>query len=84
MDDNRNIFENPKELGSIADETDIIVDKVIEKVKSYSPKANTDMIYVAYRVAKAAHKGQMRKSGEPYIIHPVQIAYIASDRKSVV
>ncbi len=73
------VFENPKELGRIADETDVIVDKVIERVKSYSPKANTDMIYVAYRVAKAAHKGQNRKSGEPYIIHPVQIAYIASE-----
>ncbi|HAL63621.1 MAG TPA: (p)ppGpp synthetase, partial [Clostridiales bacterium] len=79
MDDNKNIFENPKELGNIADETDMIVNKLIEKVKSYSPKANTDMIYVAYRVAKAAHKGQKRKSGEPYIVHPVQIAYIASE-----
>ena len=79
MDDCKNIFENPEKLGRIADETDVIVDKVIERVKSYSPKANTDMIYVAYRVAKAAHKGQMRKSGEPYIIHPVQIAYIASE-----
>lgn len=73
------ILKYPDNLGRIADETDIIVEKVIEKVKSTSAKANTDMIYVAYHVAKAAHKGQFRKSGEPYIVHPVQIAYIASE-----
>jgi len=73
------VLKYPDNLGRIADETDIIVEKVIEKVKSHSPKANTDMIYVAYRVAKAAHKGQLRKSGEPYVVHPVQIAYIASE-----
>ena len=77
--DGKNIFENAEKLGRITDETDTVVEKVIERVKTYSPKANTDMIDVAYRVAKAAHNGQKRKSGEPYIIHPVQIAYIASE-----
>ncbi|MDD6214014.1 MAG: bifunctional (p)ppGpp synthetase/guanosine-3',5'-bis(diphosphate) 3'-pyrophosphohydrolase [Firmicutes bacterium] len=48
-------------------------------VKGYSPNANTDMIYVAYHLAKAAHKNQYRKSGEAYIEHPVQIAYIAAE-----
>ena len=52
--------------------------QVIESTKQHSPSANTDMIYVAYRLAQAAHKGQFRKSGAPYIEHPVQIAYIAS------
>lgn len=79
MSGSKNIFENAEKLGRITDETDIIVEKVIKRVKIYSPKSNTDIIDVAYRVAKAAHKGQFRKSGEPYIIHPVQIAYIASE-----
>ena len=79
MNGDKNIFENAETLGRITDETDTVVEKVIERVKEYSPKTNTDMIDVAYRVAKAAHKGQLRKSGEPYIIHPVQIAYIASE-----
>lgn len=78
-DKTTDIFAAADKLGHIADETDVIVDKVIERVKGYNPKANTDMIYVAYRLAKAAHKNQFRKSGEPYIIHPVQIAYIASE-----
>ncbi len=75
-----NIIFNPQEtLPQIADETDVIVEKIIDMVKGYSPKSNTDIIYVAYRMAKAAHRNQFRKSGEPYIIHPVQIAYIAAE-----
>ena len=60
-------------------DTDTLIDEIINMVKGYSPKANTDMIYVAYRFAKAAHKNQYRKSGEPYIDHPVQAAYIAAE-----
>ena len=60
-------------------DTDAIIEKIIKMVKGYSPKANTDMIYIAYRVAKQAHKGQKRKSGEPYIDHPVETAYIAAE-----
>ncbi len=76
---NTEVFSQTDTLGHIADETDVIVDKVIKRVAQYNPNANTDMIYVAYHVAKEAHKNQFRKSGEPYIIHPVQIAYIASE-----
>ncbi|MDO4618178.1 MAG: bifunctional (p)ppGpp synthetase/guanosine-3',5'-bis(diphosphate) 3'-pyrophosphohydrolase [Clostridia bacterium] len=50
-------------------------------VKEYAPNSNTDLIYVAYRLAEVAHKGQKRKSGAPYIDHPVQIAYIAAQLK---
>ncbi len=74
-----NIFHNSEQLPHIADETDVIVDKIVDMVKKASPKSNTDMIYVAYRLAKSAHRNQFRKSGEPYIIHPVQIAYIAAE-----
>ena len=74
-----NIFHSSEHLPHIADETDVIVDKIVNIVNKASPKSNTDMIYVAYRLAKAAHRDQFRKSGEPYIIHPVQIAYIAAE-----
>ena len=74
-----NILHTPDKLPQIADETDVIVEKIINMVKESSPKSNTDMIYVAYRLAKAAHKNQYRKSGDAYIIHPVQIAYIAAE-----
>ncbi len=59
-------------------DTDVLVDEIIQSVKAYNPSANTDMIYIAYRLAKTSHKNQFRKSGAPYIEHPVQVAYIAS------
>ena len=72
-------IQSPDRLPQTADrDTDSIVAQIIDAVSGYSPNANTDMIYVAYRLAKAAHKDQRRKSGAPYIEHPVQIAYIAS------
>ena len=49
-----------------------------DRLKEYSPNANTDMVYVAYRFAKSLHAGQKRKSGDPYIVHPVEVAYIAA------
>ena len=70
----------PEKLPALNEaDTDAIIDEIIKMVNAYSPKANTDMIYVAYRLAKAAHKNQYRKSGEPYIEHPVQIAYILAE-----
>ena len=76
---NSDIFKTSEKLPNIADETDVLVEKIIDMDHTQSPRANTDMIYVAYRMAKAAHRNQFRKSGEPYIIHPVQIAYIAAE-----
>ncbi len=71
-------ISSPDKVPEIAADTDEIINHVIEMVKGYSPNANTDMIYVAYRFAKMAHRGAKRRSGEPYIIHPVQTAYIAA------
>ena len=79
--DNKDIIKailSPNKMPKITADTDEIIEKVIEMVSSYSPKANTDMIYIAYRFAKNAHKDAKRRSGEPYIIHPVQTAYIAA------
>lgn len=68
----------PEKIPQRIDETDSLVEQIIEMVKEYSPNANTDMIYIAYRLAKSAHKHQFRRSGAPYIEHPVQIAFIAA------
>ena len=66
-------------LPAVSEDTDELIKKIISMVKDYAPNANTDMIDVAYRVAKSAHKGQKRNSGEPYITHPTQMAYIAAE-----
>lgn len=55
------------------------IEGLLEKIKSYDPKADLDMIKLAYDFADDAHKGQKRKSGEPYIIHPLAAAHILAD-----
>jgi len=49
--------------------------KLIERVQRYSPDADVELIRRAYRVAERAHAGQTRASGEPYIEHPLAVAY---------
>ena len=51
-------------------------DELIGSVHRYHPSADTSLIEKAYRVAYQAHEGQVRKSGEPYIIHPLSVAII--------
>jgi len=49
---------------------------VLAEYKQRRPKADTAMIVQAYREAAAAHEGQTRRSGEPYITHPLAVALI--------
>lgn len=75
---NNTILEPEKIPERDIKDPDKLIDEIIEMVKGYAPSANTDMVYVAYRFAKSLHEGQKRKSGDPYIIHPVEVAYIAA------
>lgn len=52
------------------------IDFLIERVQKQNPSANVEKIRAAYECANAAHEGQKRKNGEPYIIHPVSVAEI--------
>ncbi|QHE53101.1 bifunctional (p)ppGpp synthetase/guanosine-3',5'-bis(diphosphate) 3'-pyrophosphohydrolase [Pontibacillus sp. HMF3514] len=54
----------------------LTADEVIEKAGQYLSDEDTTFIRSAYEFAQEAHKEQYRKSGEPYIIHPVQVAGI--------
>jgi GTP pyrophosphokinase len=55
------------------------VDLLIKTVRLHHPKADTALIERAYATAEQAHSGQLRKSGEPYITHPVAVAQILAD-----
>ena len=57
---------------------EISIDDLITKQKENYPNANIDLIRRAYDYAKENHGEQCRKSGEPYIIHPLNVAYILS------
>lgn len=52
---------------------------LVKRVQLYHPSDDISMIEKAYGVAQEAHKNQRRKSGEPYIIHPLNVAIILAD-----
>ena len=55
---------------------DAKIEDVIHTVKKNQRRCDTKLIMRTYEYAKSKHEGQLRKSGEPYIIHPLQVAYI--------
>lgn len=55
------------------------VDRLIKTVRTHHPKADIALIERAYAAAERAHSGQKRKSGEPYITHPIAVAQILAD-----
>ena len=55
---------------------EITIDDIIKKQKENYPNSNVELIRRAYEYAKENHGNQCRKSGEPYMIHPVNVAYI--------
>ena len=52
---------------------------LVARIRKYHPSADISMVEKAYRIAKDAHKDQVRKSGEPYIIHPLWVSIILAD-----
>jgi GTP pyrophosphokinase len=52
-----------------------------EKVESYMPAADIELLRRAYVFSAKEHKGQVRSSGEPYLIHPLSVAAILADMK---
>lgn len=53
--------------------------KLTDIIKHYNPKSNSELIEKAYFYAKNAHKDQKRRSGEPYFIHPYNVALITTE-----
>lgn len=62
-------YHNPEELFR----------ELVAKLKKYHPSGDISMIDKAYAIAQEAHDGQRRKSGEPYIVHPLCVAIILAD-----
>ncbi len=57
----------------------LTIDELVSKVEAYHPRADVGVIRHAYEFAEEAHEGQLRKSGDPYFIHPVSVAGIITD-----
>ncbi|MBI3047103.1 MAG: bifunctional (p)ppGpp synthetase/guanosine-3',5'-bis(diphosphate) 3'-pyrophosphohydrolase [Acidobacteria bacterium] len=54
---------------------------LLEKVRSYSPEADVELLRKAYVFSALEHKGQVRHSGEPYLVHPLEVADLLADMK---
>ena len=67
---------------------ELLYKSLIERVRKYHPSADVSMIEKAYHIARNAHKGQTRKSGEEYIIHPLWVGIILAqlemDKETIV
>jgi guanosine-3',5'-bis(diphosphate) 3'-pyrophosphohydrolase len=57
----------------------LTLEKLEERVSAYSPSADLALLRRAYDFAAAAHEGQMRNSGEPFITHPVEVCGILAE-----
>lgn len=57
------------------------IGELVEKIQSYHPAADVEIIRKAYEFSAKVHKGQKRASGEPYLIHPMAVASIITDLK---
>lgn len=59
----------------------IRINDILDKVSEYRPQADLELIERAYIFSARAHAGQTRLSGEPYLSHPLEVAYILADMK---
>ncbi len=66
-------------LGSRGRATIPEIEPLLRAVKAHHPRVDISKIEKAYRTAEHCHRGQMRKSGEPYITHPVAVATILAE-----
>jgi GTP pyrophosphokinase len=59
----------------------IRLNDILDKVSAYNPAADLDLIKKAYVYSAKLHQGQVRKSDEPYIIHPMEVAGLLAELK---
>ena len=56
-----------------------LYEQLVEKIAEYHPSKDFTMLEKAFQLASEAHQSQVRKSGEPYIIHPLKVAYVLAE-----
>ena len=57
----------------------LTAEALADLVSKYNPKSNSAKIVEAYNYGQTKHEGQFRKSGEPYIYHPIAVAQIVAE-----
>src|SRR3954465_4458438 len=59
----------------------IRLNDILQRVASYHPDPDLDVIKKAYVYSAKVHQGQVRKSGEPYLVHPLEVAGLLAQLK---
>ena len=72
-------LDNDLEAPASFTSPEILYQDLVNSIRKYHPSDDISMVEKAYRIASDAHKDQKRKSGEPYIIHPLCVAIILAD-----
>ena len=52
---------------------------LVAKAQAYMPDSDIELLRRAYVFSALAHKGQVRRSGQPYLVHPLEVAYFLAD-----
>ena len=55
---------------------------ILERVEAYNPQSDQELLRRAYVFSAKEHRGQVRRSGEPYLVHPLNVAAILADMKA--
>ncbi len=69
-------------MSAMPNETITNLDQLISRVQSYNPHADVELVRRAYAFSEKAHAGQMRRSGEPYLQHPLAVAGVLTMLRS--
>src|SRR6188472_3971572 len=59
----------------------IRLNDILQRVATYHPNPDLDLIKKAYVYSAKVHQGQIRKSGEPYLVHPLEVAGLLAELK---
>ncbi|MBE5926865.1 MAG: bifunctional (p)ppGpp synthetase/guanosine-3',5'-bis(diphosphate) 3'-pyrophosphohydrolase [Lachnospiraceae bacterium] len=73
--ENRTVIKNPEDY----EDSELLYNQLVAAILRYHPSTDLTLVEKAYTIARDAHKDQKRKSGEPYIIHPVSVAIILAE-----
>lgn len=79
LNENLDEVESPVKAPADFTSPEELHEELIKSIKKYRPNTDLTMVEKAYETATKAHEGQFRKSGEPYIIHPICVAIILAE-----
>ncbi|MBD3855302.1 MAG: bifunctional (p)ppGpp synthetase/guanosine-3',5'-bis(diphosphate) 3'-pyrophosphohydrolase [Acidobacteria bacterium] len=60
-------------------EVKVRIEDILNRMERYRPELDEDLLRHAYVFAANRHQGQIRRSGEPYLTHPLTVAWILAD-----